>query len=68
MKYNLCDYNDAHILIKGNITNAGNIKVRVSFKNCASFIKCIAKMDGTTIDDPEDLDLVMPMCNLIEYR
>ena len=30
--------------------------------------KCsITKIDGTTIYDAEDLDLVMPMCNLIEY-
>ena len=25
------------------------------------------KIDGTTIDDTEDLDLIMPMYNLIEY-
>ena len=30
-------------------------------------MKCIIKIDGTTIDDTEDLDLVMPMYNLIEY-
>ena len=41
-----------------------NIAARVSFKNCAPFIKCIIKIDGTTI---EDLDLVMPMYNLLEY-
>ena len=26
------------------------------------------KIDGTTINDAEDLDLVMPMYNLIEYN
>ena len=31
------------------------------------FTKCITKIDGTTIDDSEDLDSVMPMYNLIEY-
>ena len=25
------------------------------------------KIDGTTIDDAEDLDLIMPVYNLIEY-
>ena len=25
------------------------------------------KIDGTSIDDAEDLDLVMPMYNLMEY-
>ena len=28
---------------------------------------CITTIDGTTIDDAEDLDLVMPMYNLLEY-
>ena len=40
---------------------------QVSFKNCAPFSKCTTKIDGTTIDDAEDLDLAMPMYNLIEY-
>ena len=40
---------------------------QVAFKNCAPFIKCITTIDETTIDDAEDLDLVMPMYNLIEY-
>ena len=39
----------------------------VAFKNCASFVKCITKIDEATIDDAEDLDLVMPMYNLIKY-
>ena len=38
----------------------------MTFKNCASFIKCILKIDGTTIDNGEDLDLVMPMYNFLE--
>ena len=42
-------------------------KTQVAFKNCAPFTKCITKIDGTTIDDAENLDLVMPMYNLIEY-
>ena len=38
-----------------------------AFENCASFTKCIAKIDETTIDDAKDLDLVTLMYNLIEY-
>ena len=34
----------------------------------APFTKCIPKTNGTTIDDGEDLDLVMPMYNFLEYR
>ena len=33
----------------------------------ARFIKCITKLEGTTLDDDEYLDLAMPMYNLIKY-
>ena len=36
-----------------------------AFKNCVPFIMCITKIDGTTIDDAKDLNLVMPMYNLL---
>ena len=61
LKPNLCDYNDAYMLVKGDITIASAGETQVAFKNFASFTKCITKTDGTTIDDTEDLDLVMPM-------
>ena len=37
------------------------------FKNNASFINCILKINGVKIDNAEDLDVVMPMYNLLEY-
>ena len=40
---------------------------QLAFKNCAPFIKCITKIDGTIMDDAEDLDMVIPMHNLSEY-
>ena len=49
------------------VTTAYNNQTPVAFKNCATFVKCIPKIDGTTLDNAEDWDLVMPMCNLIEY-
>ena len=68
LKSNLCDYNDAYTSVKGNIIiTAHNNAAPVAFKNCAKFTKCITKIDGITIDDAEDLYLVTPMCNLIEY-
>ena len=67
LKYNLCDYNEAYILVRGNIAIIGHHVTQVAFKYCAPFTKCITQIDGTTIDDAEDLDLVMPMYNLIEY-
>ena len=62
------DYNDAYILLRGNVTIIGHQVTQVAFKNCAPFTKCVTKITGTTIDDAEDLDLVMPMYNLIEYN
>ena len=67
LKSNLCDYNDAYILFRGNITFIGHQVTQVVFKNCAPFTKCITKIDQTTIDDTVDLDLVILMYNLIEY-
>ena len=67
LKSNICDYNDTYILVRGDITITAAGATQVAFKNCAPFTKCITKIDGTTIDDAEDLDLVIPMYNLIEY-
>ena len=39
----------------------------VIFKNCASFTKCISRINNTDIDNAKDADIVMPMYNLIEY-
>ena len=65
LKSNLCDYNDAYISVKGGITVTAALTTQVSFKNCAPSTRCITKTDGTTIDYAKDLDLVMPMYNLI---
>ena len=66
LKSNLCDYNDGYILVRGDITITGrNIATEVAFKNCEPFTKCITKIDKTTIDDAENLDLIMPIYNLI---
>ena len=65
---NLCDYNDAYILVRDDITIIGcNLQTEVAFKNCATFIMCITKIDRTTIDDADDLNLAMLMYNLLEY-
>ena len=61
LKSNLCDYNNAYILVRGDMTATAAGVTQVTFKNCAPITKCIKKIDGTTIDDAEDLKLVMPM-------
>ena len=73
LRSTLCDYADAYILIKGNISvnnnaaGANNSNKKVIFKNCASFTNCISKINNTQIDNAEYIDIVMPMYNLIEY-
>ena len=72
LRSDLCDYSNAYIVVKGTITvtNPDNAKRNkpVAFKNNAPFINCIWKINGVKIDSAEDLDVVMPMYNLLEYR
>ena len=68
LKSELCDYKNAYTPVRSNITVIGrNYATEIAVTNCAPFIKCITKVDGTAIDDAKDLDLVMPMHNLLEY-
>ena len=39
LKYNLCDQNNAYILVRGNITIIGHQVTQVSYKSCAPFIE-----------------------------
>ena len=69
MKSDHCDCSDAYILERGDIiTIAHNNPTPVSFTNCAPFTKCITKIEGTRIDDAEDLDLIIPVNHLIKYK
>ena len=76
LRSSLCDYSDANVLAKGNISlnntavaavAANNTNKKVIFKNCAPFTNCISKINNTQIDNAEYIDIVMPMYNLIEY-
>ena len=76
LKSSLCDYSDAYILVKGTISvsntaaqgaAANNTNKKVIFKNCAPFTNCISEINNTQIDNAKDIDIVMPMYNLIEY-
>ena len=76
LRSSLCDYIAAYILVKGNISvnntaakgaagnNAAN---KVIFKNWAPFTSCMSKINNTQTDNTENIDIVMPMYNLIEY-
>ena len=75
LRSDLCDFSDAYIVVKGDITltkaaNRDFIDVRnrfLAFKNNAPFTNCISKINNVLIDNAEDLDIVMPMYNLLEY-
>ena len=76
LRSNLCDYADACILVKGTVTvtaNAGANNIRdkknrkLILKNNAPFVLFITRINGELIEDDDDLDIVMPMYNLLEY-
>ena len=71
LRSNLCNFSDAYIVVKGEITvidpdNAKRNKV-VAFENNVPFINCISKINGAKINNAEDLDVLMPMHNFLEY-
>ena len=71
----LCNYSDAYIVLKGTITvtdpNNDAYDKELTFillkLNIAPFSSCILKIKSTLIDNAEDLDIVIPMYNLLEY-
>ena len=78
LRSNLCDHADAYILVNGTITipGAGNDDVTkqaderdkgVILKNCAPFTKCISRINNADISNAQDINIVMPMYNLVEY-
>ena len=72
LRSDLCDYADAYILVTGTITVTGNEprdrqNRPLILKNNAPFISCITKINRELIEDGDDLDIVMPMYNLLEY-
>ena len=76
LKSSLCDFNDSYILFKGyievNITTvddaaANNTNKKLIFKDCSPFTDCTRQINNTKVDNAKDINIVMPMYNLIEY-
>ena len=72
LESDLCDYSDSYIVFKRTIIievrNIKDIKNRsLALKNNTPFTSCISKINNVLIGNAEDLDIVMPMYNLIEY-
>ena len=75
LESDLCDFSDTYIVVKGDITltkteERGFTDIRnrfLAFKNNTPFTNCISKINNILIDNAEDLDILMPMYNLLEY-
>ena len=72
LRSDLCNYSDAYIVVKGRISFRGNKHAskrnkKLVFKNNAPFRPCISKINIALIDNAEDVDIAMPMYNLLEY-
>ena len=71
LRSDLCNFSDAYIVVKGTINvtdpNDTNYDKKLAHKNNAPFTSFISKINNTLIDNPEDLDIVMPTYNLLEY-
>ena len=68
IKRNLCDYFDAYIIVTEDIKIADiAADTNVAFKNCAPFKRCATHINDEHIETAENLDISIPMYNLIEY-
>ena len=72
LRSNLFDLNDAYIVVKGIVTISADERYRdkmnrqVILKNNTPFISCISRI-SLLVENAEDLDIVVPMYNLLEY-
>ena len=69
LRFELCEYSDAYVWVKGTIT-VTNPNNNVNFDRrltLTPFIWCISKINGELVENAEDLHIVMPMYNLLEY-
>ena len=68
IKANLCDYSDAYILVTGDIKIADiAADTNVAFKSCVPFTRCVTHINDEHVETAENLDIIMPIYNLIEY-
>ena len=72
LRSDLCDYEDAYIVVNGTIlVNGLNPRDRQNrpliLKNNAPFVSCIKRINNELIEDANDLEIVMPMYNSLEY-
>ena len=55
-------------MVNGTIRGTGgNNNTRLALKTCTPFINCNLEINDERVDTAENLDIVMPMYNLVEY-
>ena len=68
IKPNLCDYSDTYILVAEHIKVAAVAAyTNAAFKNCVPLTRCVTHINHEHVEITENLDIIMPMYNLIEY-
>ena len=70
LRSRLCDYNDPYTLVSVAITvpntaAAADNRKNIITKNCPPFTDFISEINNTQIDNAKDIDIVLPMYNLI---
>ena len=63
----LLRYSDVCILVTENITATVNANTKVASKNCAHFRRCLTHINDEHVETAENLDIIMPMYNSLEY-
>ena len=77
LRSHLCNYSDAYILVNGTITVNGIVNGaeneiirrnrKLILKNNAPFVSCIPRINNELLEGADDLNIVLPMYNLLEY-
>ena len=75
LRSSLCDYGNAYIIVSAAITDPDtateganpNKRKNLIINNCAPFTICISEINNAEIDNPKDIDIIMPVYNSIEY-
>ena len=74
LKASLCNYSNPYVLVKGNISiapqtraNLNNGDKELVFNNGAPFFDCISEINKAQIDNAKDIEVAMPMYNLMQY-
>ena len=71
LRSSLCDYSDACILVKGIISIAAQAGDNPNSGDkelvFVPFTDCVSEINNTQTDNAKDIDVIMPVHNLIEY-